>query len=211
MKIANLNISSNGVYFFDKNNQKLPVSKAFTKIFGRFFSFFLDLELYLLWIIGYFPSHTVRRLFYFLAGIKLGKGATFHMGARFYKPQNIQVGEGTIIGDHAFFDGRAKITVGKHTDIASEVMIYNSEHDLQDPLFTATEEPVSIGSYVFIGPRSIIMPGVTIGDGAVVAGGAVVTKDVPANAIVGGVPAKVIGERPLKKQNYKLGRARLFQ
>ena len=55
------------------------------------------------------------------------------------------------------------------------------------------------------------MPGVTIGRGAVVAGGAVVTKDVPDFAIVGGVPAKVIGERNNKNPNYRLGRARLFQ
>jgi len=64
---------------------------------------------------------------------------------------------------------------------------------------------------VFIGPRAIIMPGVKIGRGAVVAGGAVVTKDVPDFAIVGGVPAKVIGERKNKDPHYNLGRARLFQ
>ena len=211
MKIVNLNISSQGFYFVDKNGQKLPLSKALGKIFGRFFSVFLDLELYLLWIIGYIPSHIIRKLFYLLAGIKMAKGSTFHMGARFYKPWNISIGEGTIVGSHAFFDGRDKITIGKQVDIASEVMIYNSEHDLRDPQFTAIEEPVTIGDYCFIGPRAIIMPGVTVGNGAVIAGGAVVTKDVPENAIVGGVPAKFIAERPLKKQNYKLGRARLFQ
>lgn len=211
MKIINLNISSDGLYFFDKNGQKLPLNSAFGKIFGRFYSFILDIELYLLWIIGYIPFHTIRKIFYFLAGIKIGKGATFHMGARFFMPKNIEIGAGTIVGDHAFFDGRAKIKIGKHTDIASEVMIYNSEHDLKDPQFGAIEEPVTIGDYVFIGPRSIIMPGVTIGNGAVVAGGAVVTKDVAENTIVGGVPAKLIGDRPLKEQNYKLGRPRLFQ
>jgi acetyltransferase-like isoleucine patch superfamily enzyme len=211
MKISNLNISSEGLQFVDKDGNKLETSKAMGKITNRFKSFFLDLWLWKLGYIGYFPSHGYRNFWYRLSGIKMGKGATFHMGARFFLPKNIEIGEGTIIGDHAFLDGRAKIKIGKQVDIASEVMIYNSEHDLSDPSFKAIEEPVTIGDYVFIGPRSIIMPGVTIGNGAVIAGGAVVTKDVPENTIVGGVPAKIIGDRPLKNQNYKLGRARLFQ
>lgn len=211
MKAGNLNLTGNGLYFMDKDGQKLPTSKALGKITNRFTQFFLDLWLFKLGVIGYFPSHCFRNFFYRLSGIKMGKGSTFHMGARFFYPKNIEIGEGTIIGDHAFLDGRAKIKIGKQVDVASQVMIYNSEHDLADPTFKATEEPVSIGDYVFIGPRAIIMPGVTIGNNVIVAGAAVVTKNVPENAIVGGVPAKIIGERPLKQPNYKLGRARLFQ
>jgi maltose O-acetyltransferase len=94
-------------------------------------------------------------------------------------------------------------------------MIYNSEHNVHENDFSVIEkvieERVVIGDYVFIGPRVIILPGVTIGKGAVVGAGAVVTKDVPDFAIVGGVPAKIIGERKNKNPSYKLGRARLFQ
>ena len=133
------------------------------------------------------------------------------MWANFFQPKNITVGEGTVIGDHAFIDGRAKVTIGKHVDIASQVLIYNSEHDLEKEDFGAIEEPVEIDDYVFIGPRAIILPGVKIGKGAVVAAGAVVTNDVEQFAVVGGVPAKVIGERKNINPNYKLGRARLFQ
>lgn len=211
MTIFNLHLSSRGLTFVDKEGQDLPIFTALGKIINRFFSFFLDIELYLLWLVGYFPSHLVRNFFYRLAGVKLGRRATLHMGARFYYPRNIRIGEGTIIGDHIFLDGRAKITIGRHTDIASQVLIYNSEHDLSDPTFKAIEEPVTIGDYCFVGPRSIIMPGVDIGRGAIVAGGAVVTKDVPEGAIVGGVPAKIIGERSLKEYQYHLGRPRLFQ
>lgn len=211
MTIFNLHLSPRGLTFVDKEGRALPFSSAFGKIINRFFSFFLDIELYLLWLVGYFPSHLVRNLLYCLVGVKLGRRATLHMGARFYYPRNIRIGEGTIIGDHIFLDGRAKITIGAHTDIASEVMIYNSEHDLSDPTFKAIEEPVTIGDYCFIGPRVIIMPGVNIGRGVIVGGGAVVTKDVPEGTIVGGVPAKIIGERPLKDYQYHLGRPRLFQ
>lgn len=211
MKIANLKISEEGVHFVDKDGQKLDTKNAIGKIHGRFGSYLLDLELLFLWIIGCFPSHTVRNFFYRLFGMKIGRKATLHMGARFFNPANITIGEGTIVGGGSFLDGRAKIRIGNQVDIASEVMIYNSEHDLEDTRFTAREESVNIGDYVFIGPRVIILPGVKIGNGAVVAAGAVVTKDVPEKAIVGGVPAKLIGERKVDKLDYQLGRPRLFQ
>jgi acetyltransferase-like isoleucine patch superfamily enzyme len=82
---------------------------------------------------------------------------------------------------------------------------------LESEGFFARTQTVEIGDYVFIGPRAIILPGVKIGRGAVIAAGAVVTKDVPDFTIVGGVPAKAIGERKNKNPNYKLGRPRLFQ
>jgi len=73
------------------------------------------------------------------------------------------------------------------------------------------EEKVVIEDYVFIGPRAIILPGVTIGKGAVVAAGAVVTKSVEPHTIVAGVPAREIAQRKITNYNYRLGRPRLFQ
>lgn len=197
--------------FKDKTGKTLSFGEALPKIFNRFYNYWLDFELMLLRWAGHIPSHIVRKMKYRFFGIKIGKGSTIHMWASFYQPKNIKIGEDTIIGDHAFLDGRASLTIGNHVDIASYVMIFNSEHDLSSEDFSATEEPVEIGDYVFIGPRAIILPGVKVGKGAIVAAGAVVTKDVPEFTIVGGVPAKEIGERPNKNLNYKLGRARLFQ
>lgn len=161
--------------------------------------------------VGQIPSHHFRRFFYRLAGMKIGKGSAVHMRATLYDPGGISIGKDTIIGEKATLDGRARLSVGDHVDIASEVMIYNAEHDVNDPQFTATQAPVRIDDYVFIGPRAIILPGVTIGRGAVVGAGAVVTKDVDAFTIVGGVPAKVIGERANKDPHYRLGRAAWFR
>lgn len=201
--------SANDTMFRDRNGKPLTLDQAFEKALIRIKSIFLDIELYGLYLVGNIPSHTIRKAIYELVGMKLD--GHIHMWARFYNPSNIEVGEDTIIGDHVFLDGRAKLKIGKHVDIASEVMIYNSEHDINSEDFHAIEAPVVIEDYVFIGPRVIIMPGVKICQGAIIAGGAVVTKDVPEFAIVGGVPAKTIGERQNKNPKYRLGRARLFQ
>lgn len=197
--------------FKDRMGNTLTFNQAIPKIVNRIYNYWLDFELMLLRWVGHIPSHLIRNNIYKLAGVKLGKGSSIHMWANFFQPRNITIGEGTIIGNSAFLDGRAALTIGNHVDVASSVMIYNSEHDLKAEDFVAREEPVTIGDYVFIGPRVTILPGVTIGKGAVLAAGAVVTKDVPDYSIVGGIPAVIIGERKTKNFRYRLGRARLFQ
>lgn len=197
--------------FTDKTGKKLTTGQAIPKIVNRVLNYFLDFELMVLRWVSHVPSHFFRKVFYTIAGMKIGKGSTVHMWANFFDPEGIVIGDDTIIGDHVFLDGRAPLKIGNHVDIASSVMIYNSEHDLESDDFSARTEPVEIGDYVFIGPRAIILPGVKVGRGAVVAAGAVVTKSVPDFTIVGGVPAKEIGERKNKNPDYKLGRARLFQ
>lgn len=197
--------------FKDRMGNSLSISQASNKAVNRVFNWFLDFELFIITLAGFVPSHLFRLLIYKMAGMKIGKNSRIHMGARFFDPENIKIGEGSIIGDNAFLDGRDKLIIGNHVDIASSVMIYNSEHNINSEDFGAKSGPVEIGDYVFIGPRAIILPGVKIGKGAIVAAGAVVTKDIAQNSIVGGVPAQVIGERKIKDFHYKLGRARLFQ
>jgi len=203
----------------DKDGNILSIRQILEKVWIRIKTIHLELVTGLLWwLVGYVPSHSFRRFFYRLAGMKIGKKSTIHMGARVYYPHGIEIGEGSLIGEKATLDGRKQLKnskgglkIGDHVDIASEVMLWTSQHDIQSANMATIEEKVEIGDYVFIGPRSIIMPGVKIGQGAVVAGGSVVTKDVAAMQIVAGVPAKIIGERNVKDLHYKLGRPRLFQ
>lgn len=195
----------------DKDGNALTAFQVFGKVVNRIKNIFLEFEVFLLHLVGYVPCHHFRRFFYRVAGIKIGKGSTIHTKARFYDPRNIFIGEDTIVGEGAVLDGRDKLTIGNHVDIASEVMIYNSQHDVNQENFFATNAPVTIEDYVFIGPRVIILAGVTVGKGAIIGAGAVVTKDVPPYAMVGGVPAKIIGERRNKDLHYKLGRARWFR
>jgi acetyltransferase-like isoleucine patch superfamily enzyme len=197
--------------FKDKNGKALSPSEATFKIIARFQSYGLDFLLFLLHLTTHIPSHTIRNAIWIMAGVKLGEGSTLHTGVRTYNPKGISVGEGSIIGYGTFLDGRAPLKLGSHVDIASEVMIYSSEHDINSPDFEATLGEVTIEDYVFIGPRAILLPGIKVGKGAVIGAGAVVTKDVAPFTVVGGVPAKVIGERTLKNPSYKLGRFKLFQ
>lgn len=87
-----------------------------------------------------------------------------------------------------------EITIGKGVKISEDVLIRDSDnHTILRAGFKKTA-PIKIGNHVWIGARAVILKGVTIGDGAVIAAGAVVNKDVPPNTLVGGVPAKILKE-----------------
>src|SRR5579871_3165292 len=139
----------------DKNGKKLSNKDVIKKIMNRFQNVMLEADVMILHWIGHIPSHHIRRFFYRFEGVKIGKGSTIHTGARFYNPHNISIGEDTIVGEGAVLDGRDILTIGNHVDIASEVMIYNSEHDIYSDDFRPVTAPVVIHDYVFIGPRAI--------------------------------------------------------
>jgi acetyltransferase-like isoleucine patch superfamily enzyme len=203
----------------DKNGRALNASQIHSKAKRRLKTILLEIWTgFLWWGVGFLPFHCWRKFFYRLSGMKIGKGSTIHMMARIYYPSGIKIGAGTLIGEKATLDGRRQLEnsqggleIGNHVDIASEVMVWTSEHNVKSSEMSTIEEKVTIGDYVFIGPRAIIMPGVKIGEGAVIAAGAIVTKDVAPYDIVAGVPAKVIDQRPQTASNYRLGRPRLFQ
>ena len=195
----------------DRNGNELTETQIITKVTIRIQTIIREFIVYILTLIGFIPSNNIRCFFYKIAGVKIGKNSVLHMGARFYNPKNIVIGYDSIIGEGIVLDGRAKLIIGNHVDIASEVMIYNSHHDIHDENFHPIEKDIVIEDYVFIGPRAIILPGVIIKKGAIVGAGAVVTKDIEVCTVVGGVPAKQIGIRNVKNFSYKLGRGAWFR
>ncbi|MGD9129840.1 MAG: acyltransferase [Candidatus Woesebacteria bacterium] len=203
----------------DKDGKALTSKEIFYKIINRIRTIKLEfITGFLWWGVGKIPCHPLRRFFYRLTGMKIGKGSTLHMGARIYDPRHIEIGEDSLIGENATLDGRKQLPnsngglkIGNHVDIASQVMIWTSQHNIHSENMQTIEEKVEIEDYVFIGPRAIILPGVKIAKGAVIGAGAVVTKNVDTMSIVVGVPAKEIAKRKTAKLNYKLGRARWFQ
>lgn len=148
---------------------------------------------------GLIPSHHIRNFIYKnIFMVDMAEKSIIYWGAEIRGHSKVQIGKGSIIGDKAILDARRGIKIGDNVSFASEVHIWTEQHDYNDPWYRCnhgTSGEVVINDHVWIGPRVTVLQGVTIGEGAVVAAGAVVTKDVPPYTLVGGVPAKVIGER----------------
>nr|WP_317129777.1 acyltransferase [Flavobacterium franklandianum] len=135
-------------------------------------------------------------------GSKIAKGVSIYRNCYIWDGSKIEIETGSTIGFKVHLDDRRGIKIGKNVTIASEVMIWTLHHDYNDIHFKAIGAPVIVEDYVWICSRAIILPGVTIGEGAVIASGSVVTKDVAAWTVVGGVPAKKISERERKQYDY---------
>lgn len=117
------------------------------------------------------------------------------------KREQIIIGNNCVINPDVLLDGReGRILINDNVDIARGTSIFTLEHNPHNDYHETISGDVVIEDYVWIASNVIILPGVTIGRGSVVASGAVVTKDVPSMSIVGGIPAKVIGGR---KSNLK--------
>ena len=130
-----------------------------------------------------------------------GDRVVFGKGIILTSPQKISIGDNTQIGNYSHFMGGGYIEIGEWCQFSSFVIIATANHNIDGNLYydNVTYNKVVIGDNVWFGTNSIILTGVTIGDNSVIAAGAVVTKDVPANTIVGGVPAKEIGKVPFHK------------
>ena len=160
--------------------------------------------LFFAFLVGRVPWHAFRLFVYRrILSVKIGPQSSVHWRTRFYAPHGVSIGQNSIIGNDVFLDGRFGLHIRNNVNIGGETAIFTAEHDPNTPDFAMVGAPVEIEDYVYVASRSTILPGVRLGTGAVVAAGAVVTKDVPAYTIVGGVPARKIGERR-RDLNYTL-------
>lgn len=150
-------------------------------------------------IIGYVPIRAVRNFYYrYALGWKIAPGATINTGLKIFGGRGkISIGRNSTIQIECLLAGigMTELRIGDNVAIAYRVMLLLGGHDAQDPTFPGVVAPIIIEDYVFIGAGAIVSPGVTLGKGCIVASGAVVTKSVAPYTIVGGNPAKPIGER----------------
>ena len=137
----------------------------------------------------------IRELFSMLIDKPVDK--TFTMFPPFYTDcgKNIIVGKNVFINSGCSFQDQGGITIKNGVLIGHNVVLATLNHDINPRKRSNMHPaPIVIGNNVWIGANATVVPGVTIGDGAIIGAGAVVTKDVPPNVIVGGVPAKIIKE-----------------
>ncbi|MDE5601808.1 MAG: sugar O-acetyltransferase [Clostridia bacterium] len=141
----------------------------------------------------YHTQDELSELFSELIGERVGEG--FGLFPPFFADygQNITVGKHVFINSGCCFQDQGGIEIGDKVVIGQQVVIATLNHDLSpEKRANMLPAPVKIGNGVWVGAHATILSGVTVGDGAVIAAGAVVTKDVPANTVVGGIPAKII-------------------
>jgi maltose O-acetyltransferase len=153
-----------------------------------------------------FPDHTCSRLrtrILRMAGFRIGFGTTFAgmpvMTGSHDLRRRLYFGSHCWVNTGLRLELGARITICDHVVIGPEVMLVTSTHEYGGPQHRAgrlTVAPIVLEPGAWLGARCTILPGVTVGRGAVVAAGAVVNRDVPPNTLVGGVPARVLRELP---------------
>lgn len=131
----------------------------------------------------------------------IGKNVIVKDEVMFIHPSKISIDDFTMIGERSYLRGGGKFFIGKYCQIANNVIIVTTNHLLDSELYYKNIEnkDVIIGNNVWIGSGAKLMPGVSVGDNSIIGAGSVVTKDVEANVLVGGVPAKFI--KKLNKRN----------
>jgi maltose O-acetyltransferase len=141
-------------------------------------------------VISHIPSYTLRHAWYrHVLNWTIAPGVSI---------------KDTIINHGCLLYTTGGLSIGEGVSISAGVWLVTGSHDMNDPQFPAFFKPIVIGNRVWIGMRATVLAGVTIGEGAVVMAGAMVTHDVPPYAVVGGVPAKVIKQREVQDYSYPL-------
>jgi len=143
------------------------------------------------------PLNPWRLLVLRCFGAKLSGVPFVHSRARIQIPWKLRLTHRACLGDRANAYTLGEITIGEGATIAQEAYLCTGTHDFASPVLPLQTTPITIGANAFIGVRAIVLPGITVGERAVVGAGSVVTKNVLPNAIVAGNPARVIGTRPL--------------
>lgn len=144
---------------------------------------------------GWIPVSGLKVRLLRLFGAKIGQGTVIKPNVRIKYPWRLRIGDHCWIGQEAWLDNMVEVELGSHVCISQLVYLCTGSHDHRRRTFDLLPSPIRIGDGAWIGARATVLPGVTVGPNALVAGGSVVTKNVEAAVVVGGNPAREIARR----------------
>ncbi|WP_436698366.1 acyltransferase [Nocardioides sp. BYT-33-1] len=147
--------------------------------------------------VGHVPFAALRHWIYRRAGttLDLRSNGMIMMHVEFNAPARLAIGRNSVIGRRCRLDARGGIRIGANVNIGSECALQTAKHDADSPSFADSYGPIEIGDRAWLGERVLVLADVRIGEGAVVAAGSVVARDVPPFTMVAGVPARVVRAR----------------
>lgn len=142
------------------------------------------------------PLHAWRAWLLRLFGARLGRDCHIYASARIWAPWNLFCGNGVAIADGAEVYNPAPVTLGHHAVVSQQAFLCSASHDYCDPAFPMIVSPIDVGAYAWIGSRATVQMGVTIGEGTVLALGAIATRNLDPWSVHGGIPARRLKSRP---------------
>ena len=153
--------------------------------------------IFLNYFVSYIPLWFVRKFLYQLFGMKIGRRSRINMRCIIWQPWRIKIGKNVIINEKCLLDGRGYLEIGDYASISYDTIIYTASHKSNSINFEGYKAKVKIEQGVWVGARTIILPGVEIGKNSVIGAGSVVNKKIQPDQIWGGSPARYIKDRGL--------------
>lgn len=154
------------------------------------------------WATSFCPTprqlHGWRIFLLRIFGAKIGRGCTVYPSCKIWAPWNLEMNDYACLSFEVDCYCVDRVTIGRHATVSQGAFLCTASHDISDPGMRLLTAPIVIGDNAWVTARAIICPGVTLGEGAVIGAGAVVSKDVEPWTVVGGNPAKFIKNRIIK-------------
>lgn len=151
------------------------------------------------------PMHGWRSFLLRAFGATMGKDCHIYPGARIWAPWNLYCGYQATIADGATVYNPKRVTLGTHSIVSQDAYLCGATHDYEDPEFPLVSSEISIGSFAWVCARATVQPGVSLGEGAVLALGGVATRDLDAWSVYAGIPARKIKARTLRESRNAAG------
>ncbi|MGC2400720.1 MAG: putative colanic acid biosynthesis acetyltransferase [Acidobacteriaceae bacterium] len=146
------------------------------------------------------PFHSWRAFLLRCFGARLGPNCHIYPRARIWAPWNLLCADGVTLGDEAEIYNPSLVIMGSHAIVSQQAYICGATHDYNDPAFPLISFPMSLGAYCWVCARASLMPGVNVGEGAVLGLGSVAARDLEPWTVYAGVPARPVKQRVGREQ-----------